>query len=513
MTPTPATLVLVGSLFALIAAGWEESDGLKLAVSALVMPLLVGALIKTFSTTDFSAPRLVNGTPNQLAWIRIVVCLSAFILTVIENLPAISWLPVEFRKNQEFLHLLNALPGYETLLSNPHLLAILQWTTAILLLLGMVGLKTRVTLLLGGLCFFVLQAILRQYTYYFHGGLVPLYLLLVLPWTPCAAVWSLDHRMNPAKRKANRQSVGFGIYACYTVMAIVYLLSGLSKMRESGLDWFRGENIQHILLQDAMNPHFPDHKWKATLWLVQHDAPQFVYSIIGVVAVATELGYFTVLFSRTARIVTPAIAFGVHIGIWVFQHILFLDLLILQLVFLNADRLATFVVRRFRFHAAPEGFPVATNHGEEQRTVAPIALASMAIVITGMLFIWIFRIEYYPVSSWQLYSGSSSKSPIFYYKVVATLKNGSSIIVPPRDYSPAVMASGLPTLIKAIRSGGFEHFFSAYIERRDRQLAFGSPISTVDVQCWRWNYEVDPHDPYLGWITDRYVYDATAKRP
>ncbi len=521
MTPTPATLVLVGSLFALIAAGWEKSDGLKLAVSTLAVPLLVSALIKTFGTTDFSAPRLVNGTPKQLAWLRIVVCLSAFILTVIENLPAISWVPVEFRRNQEFFHLLNAFPGYETLLSNPHLLAILQWTTAILLLLGMVGLKTRVTLLLAGLCFFVVQAILRQYTYYFHTGLVPLYLLLVLPWTPCAAAWSFDRWLNPSKRKASRQSVGFGVYACLMVIAIIYLFCGLSKMRDSGLHWFRGDNIRRILLLDAMNPIFLDYKWNATLWLVQHDAPQFVYSTIGIVGVATELGYFTVLFSRTARIVMPAIAFGVHIGILVFQHILFLDLLMLQLVFLNADRLAALVANGLRFRVAPEGFHVAPYHGEERRAVAPIARASMAVVIAGMILIWIFGIEYYPVSAWQMYSKMYSRSdgqtPIYYYKVVATLENGSSIVVPRHDYSLAVMPSSLPTLTKAFldpwRSGSFDLFISAYVERRSRQLAFGSPISTVEVQCWRWNYDVDPHDPYLGWITYRYVYDATAKRP
>ena len=308
--PTPAILLLIGSLFVLIAAGFQKSDDLKLAVSAFAVPLLVGALIKTFRATDFSSPRFFNGTVKQLAWIRILVCLSAFIMTAIEDLPAISRMPVGFQRTDQFFHLLHTLPGYATLVSNPHLLSILQWTTASLLLLAIIGFKTRVTLLLGGLCFFMMQAILRHYTYYFHTGLVPLYLLFVLAWTPCAAAWSVDRRLNPAKREASRQSVAFGIYACLIVMAIVYVLCGLSKIRDSGLDWFRGENLQHKFVQDAMNPIFLDYKWKATLWLVQHGAPDFVYSAIGVIGVAAELGYFTVLFSRTARIVMPAIAFG-----------------------------------------------------------------------------------------------------------------------------------------------------------------------------------------------------------
>ena len=36
-------------------------------------------------------------------------------------------------------------------------------------------------------------------------------------------------------RQPRAQSVGFSVYACFTVMAVIYLLCGLSKMRDSGL--------------------------------------------------------------------------------------------------------------------------------------------------------------------------------------------------------------------------------------------------------------------------------------
>jgi hypothetical protein len=40
-------------------------------------------------------------------------------------------------------------------------------------------------------------------------------------------------------------------------------------------------------------------------------------------------------------------AFGVHLGILLFQHTLFLDLLILQFIFLDVDRCVNFWRRRF----------------------------------------------------------------------------------------------------------------------------------------------------------------------
>jgi len=230
-----AAIALGGLPLLLLGAGWLQHGVSKMAISGLGALLLIGALTGIFRTLDFSTPRLVNGTPPQLAWIRILVCLMGVIYTVIEDLPAIASLPVGMQSNYQFWHLLNMLPGYSALLANPNLLGILQWTTAALLFLGLIGFQTRAALFLGGVGFLLIEAILRRYTYFFHSGLVLVYLTLLLPWTPCAATWSFDRSLNPQMRQPRAQSVGFSVYACFTVMAVIYLLCGLSKMRDSGL--------------------------------------------------------------------------------------------------------------------------------------------------------------------------------------------------------------------------------------------------------------------------------------
>ena len=512
MIPAPTTLGVIGSLVALIVAGNSKPGALKIALAVSGGLLLMAALIRIFRATDFSSPRLVHGTSKQLAWIRMLVCLIAFILTVIEDLSAITRLPAEFRRHDRFFHLLDSLPGYATLVSNPFLLATLQSAMALMLLLALVGFRTRVTLLLGSLGFFLLQAILRHHTYYFHTGLLPLYLLLLLSWTPCAIAWSIDSWLNPAKCEANRQSVGFAVYACYAIIALVYLFCGLSKLRDSGLGWFSGDNIEHKLVRDALHPIFLDYKWKASLWLVQHDTPPLVYTIIGIFGVATELSYISVLFSRRARVVMPAMAFVVHAGILFLQHILFLDLLFLQLVFLNADRLAAFARERFSFRTADTELPRQANNSEERTTIPWLARTLMAAVLAGLFVIWVFQVNYYPVSDWHMYSKREGRNPIIYYKVIATLEDGRSVIVPRRDYFPPVMPNITSTLQKAFhkpwREGSFDKFLSAFIERRNQQSPPSSRISAIEIQKWRWNYAVDPHDPRFGWMIDHYVYDA-----
>ncbi len=509
----PAAVGLGFSLLLLLGSAWLKSGGSKLAISGVAAVLLAGALVKIFRALDFSSSRLANGTPRQLAWIRIVVCLTALIYTLMEDLPGIASMPAGMRNDDQFFHVLNSLPGYSTLLSSPYLLATLQWTTAILLFFGLIGFQTRVSLLLGGLGFFLMQAILRHYTYYYHSGLVPLYLVLLLPWTPCAAAWSVDSWLHRHKREPDAQSVGFSVYACFAVMAVIYLVSGLSKVHDSGLEWFHGGNIESKLVQDALSPIFFDYKWKATIWLVQHHAPDYVFTIIGTVGLIVELGYVTVLFSRTAQIIMPIAALGVHVGILVFQHILFLDMLMLQLIFLNVDWVTNFWRRHFRTGDRAANVQVRNDIPPRPLSYPPVVATALTVAI--FFVAWVCSVEYYPLSSWRLYSYPQRKGPLAYFKIIATLENGRSIVIPTRDFCPALLPNGRDILARLFRtprrSEKIDAFLSPYVQRRNRNLTFGSPITSMEIQLWRWNYVVDPNDPRFGWVIGVYPYDVTSK--
>lgn len=314
-------------------------------------------------------------------------------------------------------------------------------------------------------------------------------------------------------RQPGTQSVGFSVYACFAVMAVVYLLSGLSKLRGSGLDWFRGDNIEQKLVQDALGPIFFDYKWKATIWLVQHHAPDYLFAIIGTVGLIVELGYVTVLFSRTAQIIMPIAALGVHIGILVFQNLLFLDLLLLQLIFLDVDLVTNFWRRHFR--ADDQAANAQAIKDMPPRPLPHLPVVATTLMVAAFLVAWVWSVEYYPLSSWKMYANPERKGPFPYFKIVATLEDGRSIIIPTHDLSPGLLPNARNLLARLFRptqrSETFDAFLASYIQRRNRNLAFGSPISSIEVQIWRWNYAVDPNDPRFGWITAAYPYEVPSK--
>lgn len=406
------------------------------------------------------------------------------------------------------------MPGYLALLSSPYSLGALQWATAALLFLGLIGFLTRTTLLFGGVGFFFIQAILRHYTYQYHSGLVLLYLVLIIPWTPCAAAWSIDSRLYPQRRQSSRQSVGLSVYACFAIMAVIYLVCGLSKLRDSGLEWFRADNIEQKLVTDALNPIFLDYNWKATIWLVQHHAPEFIFVIIGTFGLVVELGYVTVLFSRVAQFIMPIAAIAMHLGILVFQNLLFLDLLMLQLIFLDANRLRDFWWRRLQ----SENSAAAAELSNDRQRSSPsrVSAAAVAVLITIFLVAWVWVVEFYPLSAWEMYAAPQRKGPVRYFKVIATLENGGSANIPTRDLSPALLPNCgfvLWKIFDATRHRKIaDDFLASYIQRRNRNLAFGSRIISVDVQQWRWDYAVDPNDPRFGQLVRSNPYDASTKK-
>ena len=116
-------------------------------------------------------------TPDSLAAIRILTCLVLVASTVWEDFASSALLPISMRQPMGFLELFYVLPGFEAFARSQAMLGAFEWFTIVVLLLGCVGYFTRVTLPLGALCYFVLAGIIRQYAWYYHTGLIPLYML------------------------------------------------------------------------------------------------------------------------------------------------------------------------------------------------------------------------------------------------------------------------------------------------------------------------------------------------
>jgi hypothetical protein len=231
--------------------------------------------------------------------------------------------------------------GFDALVRSETGLTALKALTVALLLLGAIGWKTRPVLLLAAICYLPLLGIVRSYSWLSHSGLVPFYVLVVLIFTRSGDGWSLDRliaqwRDKPVPRgDVPAARYAWARYAVWVVIVMQYVAAGLSKLFNDSWRWWEGINLQTILYRDALRPGHGAHDLVLQLtWL-----PDWAFTLMGVMTIVIELGMALVLISWVARMIWPIKAVFKHVGIQLFQHILFWDLIVMQLVFYDWTKL------------------------------------------------------------------------------------------------------------------------------------------------------------------------------
>jgi predicted DCC family thiol-disulfide oxidoreductase YuxK len=310
-------------------------------------PLIVFvALAAVISRPRFFRQFVGPASPGALGVIRMLACAGLLMVTVKFDPAHVAVLPPELRSPMGTMDVLYRLPiGFAQFVANGSALRSFQSFTQAVLFLGMIGWLTRLVIPLGALCFFVLGGIDRQYAHLYHQGLVPLYLMAVLSFTPCGDGWSVDRLWNtfrdrPSPGNTGPRSVyGWSRYACWAVIGLAYTAAGLSKLRNGGLFWWNAANMKSFLYHTTLQPATysePIH-WDLSLHLVR--APDVLFALLGLISLLAELLYALVLFSRTARVIFPLAMLAVHAGIYVFMYGWFADLALMQFVFFDWDRI------------------------------------------------------------------------------------------------------------------------------------------------------------------------------
>jgi predicted DCC family thiol-disulfide oxidoreductase YuxK len=317
-------------------------DWNRVALRGLLSGLGFWLIVLVISAPAFVRRIVGEATPGSLGAIRMWTCLVLLLGTVREDLPSIALLPVEMRQPVGLMQYFSLLPiGFERLVTSGANLRLFQWLTELLLFLGVVGWRTRLVMPLGALCTCVFWGILRDYSFFWHQNLVPLYVMAVLSWTPCGDGWSVDRMWKvyrgQAVPDADRGSLvyGWSRYACWVVIALPYVAAGMSKLRGGGLLWWDATNMRRMLYAETLKMREFD--WTLSLHLSA--VPDLFFNLLGLFAVLGELFFGLVLFFPIARWIFPVVMMLTHIGILGLQKILFLDLILLMFVFFDFRRI------------------------------------------------------------------------------------------------------------------------------------------------------------------------------
>ena len=528
--PVGRVRLLICAVGVLAAVGWvafERVVANHLSAENGFLVCLGFAAVSWAITSPWFYRRFVGeATAESLAFVRIVTGFSLVVMTLfLEDLPSSALLPVEIRQPMGLIEYLYAIPGFEEFTRSQAALQGFEWITALVLIAGMVGFLTRWTLPVGAIFYIVLGGILRQYTWFYHTGLIPAYLMLALAFTPCADGLSVDRWLRQRQGKpvvANTQSspvYGWSRYACWTILAIAYVQAGLSKIRGGGLFWWDPENLKAKVLATTLEPLQSD--WTIALDLVQ--APSAFFAMLGIVGLFGELTYGLVLFSRWARLTLPALMASVHIGILFLQNILFLDLVFVQILFYDYTEMREAVQRWADKRGWINRQPPTESPLDSHDPALPAALREnrrpkfkyaiiVSVLVTGMAFIWVKHREYYPFTALQMFSGRNDTGIIGYNRLIAHYDSGEVAQVTPNTFIYPPMNTRYRGTFRDCHAEDplavtrCNKLLQAFGDVYNPDAPEGEKITKFEVQAWVWNYRENPTDEDHGELQTSHEY-------
>ena len=321
----------------------------NLAGLALVCWLALGALTLLFDSRAFAKRFVPPATPGTIGVVRCLVSLLCiYYVTWWDDLPALAHLPSDMRKPMGSLEFFYKIPGFAALVASEDALRAYRAVLVALFVCSAVGFKTRIVMPIASILYLAFGGLVRSYQWYYHNGLIPWYLLTAMCFTPAADGWSVDRLIDIWRGRAVPPSdkptlrYGWARYVIWMCVALPYVEAGASKLRNTGFDWWHAHNMRQMLSADSLKPNTQ----KDNLTLMLDTAPDWIFAGLGLAGVGGELLMGLVLVSATARLIMPAMMFTMHIGIKMFQGILFLDLMILESVFYDWRKLRQWVGRR-----------------------------------------------------------------------------------------------------------------------------------------------------------------------
>lgn len=498
----PALLELVepGSALAGLLSDWRARwwDGVVILVA---FAALVPGFIALRSPHE---ARIPPATPEALGATRMLIAAILLANVIWEDLPSTAFLPRGMLNlDQMVVGALHALPiGFDRFLASPAALSVFEIATIVLLVLATAGLWTRWVVPAAALAYLLFAAILRSYAWTYHMGLVPLYALLLLSFTPCGDAWSLDRWRRrraglpvvPAREGQPRYS--WGRYLVWMAIALPYTMAGLSKIRKTGLLWWEGEHMKQMLVGTIVEPmQFSfELTYRMLAW------PGWFWDFLGLAALAGEVLFVLVLVNRLARWVLPAVTAAMHVGILFMQNIFFPDLIAIQAVFYDWRPLRDRLVSRWRSSGQPEATVLAPSAAREAGAGRIAFVARWFLVVAFIA--WATRTEEFPFTAMQMFSTPPRLAPIEYVRPLVVYEDGSIELARFEEWIRAMADARYRRLIRWDRDAGRIPLLREFLDAAAQRAVMAGPparrIERFELELRRWDFRRHPDDPDRG---------------
>ncbi|MFV8752008.1 HTTM domain-containing protein [Nannocystaceae bacterium ST9] len=204
----------------------------------------------------------------------------------------------------------------------PLALVIGIWAIALLAgIAALLGWRWRVSGPLFALALLWVTSYRNSWGMIFHAENLLVMHALVLAVLPAADVWSLDARRSGRAKPTPHARYGWGPMLMATLTATTYLIAGVAKLRNAGLEWLDGDVLLgHVTWDNLRKLELGDVHSPIGAWLAGH---AWVFAPLAWISVALELGAPLALLHRRIAAVWAIGMWSFHVGVLLIMAILF----------------------------------------------------------------------------------------------------------------------------------------------------------------------------------------------
>ena len=236
------------------------------------------------------------------------------------------------------------------------LLSILQSIWKVSLALSCLGLFTRVSTVSSFIFGLYLLGLPQNFGQTYHEDALVIFVLGIMALSRCGDAYSVDRLIRKA-RQGSRTNLSvqsprvsgeykWPVRAVWIMFALIFFAAGVSKLRNSGLEWILSDYMA-ILLIESHYSHGPLVTWALDLAQYNWLAYKWLTKLLAAGTIAIETSYPLALFSRRARWVLVPGGFFLQVGIRVVMGPAFEEFLICNVFWIPWDRVSRAFVRNF----------------------------------------------------------------------------------------------------------------------------------------------------------------------
>ncbi len=214
--------------------------------------------------------------------------------------------------------------GVVTVLAAPLALPVViaAWLLAVVTgFLALVGLRWRIAGPGFALALLWVASYRNSWGMIFHAENLLVMHALVLAVLPAADAWSLDARRAGWPKLEPHVRYGWGPRLMATITVLTYLLAGVAKLRNAGLEWLDGDVLLgHVAWDNLRKAELGDVYSPIGAWLA---GQPWVFTPLAWLSLVLELGAPLALLHRRIAWVWALGMWGFHVGVVALMAILF----------------------------------------------------------------------------------------------------------------------------------------------------------------------------------------------